>query len=397
MADLKERLAIQIAGFANLVPMKGALVVGDGEQSTYLTLDGASDGDVLTVDSTAPEGLKWGPGGGTPLTFSSGVRKTLNNVTNDLVTGDAVSALSVHTNGNGLISVGEDGSGDFEIDNGESGALFLMTGAGLVRLAQGSQKLEFTSAGVINLTGSAQLNITAGIDYVLNVGQDEYHSAVRDIFVNVGRHQVTDVPAGNLSFTNGGGKTSFVSANNFEVTDSSGNNSAINLNATTGGFIASNDQGSRYVILADGSMQISGGGTAAQIDISTSANNDINVTTNGTGDFNLTIAHDELHTVGRNFGVTAAGATGSFIDASNGNLTLDAGSIGGTGEVRLMPTAGAPAATRTFRIWNGAGAGQQDGNINPVGGTVIDAEVRSTVAAILDYLHGWGWVTNPSP
>ncbi len=62
-----------------------------------------------------------------------------------------------------------------------------------------------------------------------------------------------------------------------------------------------------------------------------------------------------------------------------------------------MPTAGAPAATRTFRIWDGVGSGQRDGAIQPAGGVVIDAEMRTQFSVLLDYLFDWGWLSNPVP
>lgn len=63
MSDLKERVGYMTGGNANLIPYKGALVVGDGDQTVYLMTDGHADGEVLTLDSTTPEGIKWAPGG----------------------------------------------------------------------------------------------------------------------------------------------------------------------------------------------------------------------------------------------------------------------------------------------------------------------------------------------
>lgn len=61
MSDLKERVGVMTGGNANLIPYKGALVVGDGEQTVYLMAETGNDGDVLTLDSSAEEGMSWQP------------------------------------------------------------------------------------------------------------------------------------------------------------------------------------------------------------------------------------------------------------------------------------------------------------------------------------------------
>ncbi len=63
MSDLKERVGYMTGGNANLIPYKGALVVGDGEQTVYL-MPSETDGLVLTLDSETAEGMSWQAAGG---------------------------------------------------------------------------------------------------------------------------------------------------------------------------------------------------------------------------------------------------------------------------------------------------------------------------------------------
>lgn len=146
--------------------------------------------------------------------------------------------------------------------------------------------------------------------------------------------------------------------------------------------------GANTLIDSGGSLLVSAGGSM-QFTADVGSNGSFVITTDGAGDVMVTSARDESHSIGRNLSMNMAGAAGSTISADNSNLTLDAGAIGGTGEVRIMPSGGAPAATRTLRFWNGAGGGQQT-VADPAGGGVIDAECRAQLIALLNALQLWG-------
>lgn len=126
---------------------------------------------------------------------------------------------------------------------------------------------------------------------------------------------------------------------------------------------------------------------AGQMDLSTIAGQNL-VLAAGQDELH-TVGRDETHTIGRNFSLSADGATGVTIAATTGNLVLAAGTGDAAGEVRISPTGAAPAAGLTFRIWDGAGAGQ----------VTIDTGISdsATLGQLLDALFAWGWITNPTP
>jgi len=345
MSKESNQIGRRTAGNANIVSILGDIISSDGIQALRVPL--GTPGQFLGVDLTQDCGLGWStPGGGGTLTFSDGVTRSADNVTNDLVTGTPVTEVDAvvnfatddstfqmnGTDGGIALTAGDDGSGRGTI--GILGGIVSIEGETSVDVDGGPGAVTLT-----NDTGDrVRVTATDGVELVTVAGNDI------SLDSNVG----IDVTAlGLIQITAGG---------SFGVTATD----AIQLNALgAGGF-------------------------------------GITLVTGGTGDININPNHDELHTIGRNFTLTAAGSGGVSIEATNGNLTLDAGPGDGTAETRIMPTVAAPAATRTFRIWNGVGTGQ--GTIlSPTTGTVVDVEARNALDALLELMHDWGWVTNPNP
>jgi len=113
-------------------------------------------------------------------------------------------------------------------------------------------------------------------------------------------------------------------------------------------------------------------------------------TASGAGaDIEVLAAHDETHTAGRNFSLTAQGSGGASVTAEIGNITLQAGTVDGTGVVRIQP--GTAAAGRQFQIFNGVGHGYQT-CAAPTGGAVIDAECRASLLALAQLFSNWGFL-----
>ncbi len=308
--------------------------------------------------------------GGT-FDVNAGIDATIDAVGNISLTSDL--DLSLSTTANGDINLDTNGTGDLNVTPNHDE--LHTVGRNFTVTASGSGGINLTSdGGDISLNSDqTDVNIRAGVV-----------SGAGDVVINSkgAANSITLEPllAGDVNLnTNGVG----------DVNVQSGG--TINMDATLGVTV---DTPASIALTSVGALSLTSTGGAIDL---TTLNSNITATTVGTGDIVVNSNHDELHTIGRNLTVNAKGSGGASIGTEIGNLVLDAGTVDQTAETRLMPRGSAPAATLTFRIWNGAGAGQQDGNINPSGGSVVDAEVRSTVAAILDYLHGWGWVTNPSP
>ncbi len=333
--------------------------------SSVADLDVTANGALMDVAND----IVLNPGGA--FDVNVGLDATIDANGNISLTSDL--DLSLSTTANGDINLDTNGTGDLNVTPNHDE--LHTVGRNFTVTASGSGGINLTSdGGDISLNSDqTDVNIRAGVV-----------SGAGDVVINSkgAANSITLEPllAGDVNLnTNGVG----------DVNVQSGG--TINMDATLGVTV---DTPASIALTSVGALSLTSTGGAIDL---TTLNSNITATTVGTGDIVVNSNHDELHTIGRNLTVNAKGSGGASIGTEIGNLVLDAGTVDQTAETRLMPRGSAPAATLTFRIWNGAGAGQQDGNINPSGGSVVDAEVRSTVAAILDYLHGWGWVTNPSP
>jgi hypothetical protein len=241
MGDTSNRIGFITGANANLLSTLGDILTSDGIQTIRIPL--GAPGQFLGVDLTADGGVSWqSAGGGASLTFQDGLTRAVDTVTNNLVTGQAVSAVNALSSGDVLVTC-ED---DLEIDNNSSGAsLIFQSGPDLVRLSQGSQKLEFTAAGVVNLIGSVAVNIDAGS--LLNLTGSGVRVASdpgTQLILGSGANTLMSV-GGNLQATIGG-NTSFtanVGSNGSFIATAVGTGQ-INLNGanqiglhTTGGSI----------------------------------------------------------------------------------------------------------------------------------------------------------------
>lgn len=430
MADLKERLALQIAGFANLVSQKGCLVCGDGEQATYLTTTGIPDGYVLSKDSTSLEGLKWVAGGGSSLSFTDGVTNNAGTVSNDLVTGVAVdevdaivnlsgtnSQLHLDTDGTVLLRSGDTGAGTEALTI--LGGAVTVTGENSFSATGGAGSATLTNATnsqfrVNGSTGDLELTTTApNTDIIATTSSSGNVDITSGSDANT--HLKLTAKGGQEFIQLGGGG----SANNKVIIQADGTganglvaitgSSAVNIISGAGnGGIQLNSQGSTGdinilsglgiqlsadglidVVTANGSIGLASG-PADAIGIHAGALG-VTLDTTGIGDININSNHDEIHTVGRNLTMTVAGSGGASLSTTVGNFTIDAGTGDEDAEVRLMPRGAPPAATLTFRIWDGAGAGQQ-AFLAPSGGSVVDVEMRSVFSQFMDYMVNWGWI-----
>ncbi len=333
MSDLKDRVSILTAGNANVLAAKGDLITGDGQQTVVKRASTGVDGQVLTLDSSQPDGLSWAAaapvGSITNVTGSDGVTVTtpsvgVRNATNDLVTGVQVAEINGNVTGDARIEVAIGGTGSFTVVNDQGNSELLLDGSGTVLLSKDASKFEIAPTGLITIdSGTANLHLDAG--------------------------------------------------------------AALDLDAAT-------------VVTVDAPGNISVVSSGGDVSLQSGTNADINLTSVGTGDINVTGSHDEIHTVDRNFSLTAGGAGGITLSATLGDIAMEApqndiimraGATGGTGEIALQP--GTTSATRTFRIWDGAGFGQKP-FVDPGGtGEVIDAEARTAILAISNALHAWGW------
>ena len=264
-------------------------------------------------------------------------------------------------------------------------------------------------AGIMNVTGSDGVTVTTPVVGVRN--------ATNDLVTGTPVAQVDAQSAGNIdldaanNWSATGGEIALASADAVDVTgagavtiESTGNNvdveANVNIILNSGGTLDI-DAGTNITVNTPGNFNVTT--NAGDIALGSSGGGDINLDTVGTGDLNATINHDEIHTVGRNFTVNAAGTLGINLDASGGdvsiqaeqtNVIIRAGNVGGTGVVQLQP--GTTSATRKFKIFNGAGAGQQT-VLAASGGTVQDLEARAAINDLLDALYNWGWLSQPNP
>jgi hypothetical protein len=238
------------------------------------------------------------------------------------------------------------------------------------------------------------------------VAHVEMNTAAGSVFA------LDDAGAGTLAAAAG---LDITAVNNLLLKSTTGNltvqaNAAAKLVHVLGALVTVESDGGNLHLISAGNTYLDSGNVNAFTSV---AKTTIQATDAGAGDIELdagrdllvnairdevhAVARDENHTVGRNFSLSVAGASGASIFTTIGNLNLDAGTVDDTAETRIMPRSGAPAATLKLRFWNGAGAGQQDGNISPAGGGTVDAECRTAVDTILGYLYAWGLVTNPVP
>lgn len=354
MSDESNSIRFRTGANDNLLSILGDLVSSDGARTFRVPM--GTPGQFLAVDLTAECGLSWLTPSGNLTTFSDGVTKALNNVTNDLVTGTPVAQVNAIANA-GDIDLTTSGATDINLT---SGLAIVATAAGLINLtAGGSFGITATDAIQLNALGAGGFGITlltGGTGDILVSSSDRVDIDANALLELTGSGiRIVSNPASVLIL--GSGANTLIAAGSALTATAGGNTSFTANAASNGGF---------------------------------------SINTDGTGDVSFNASHDETHTVGRNFALTAAGSGGVSIDSTNGNLTLDAGSGDGTAEVRIMPTVSAPAATRTFRIWNGAGDGQGT-VLTPTTGTVVDTEVRAALDSLLQQMHEWGWLTNPNP
>lgn len=373
MTDLKDRVGVITGGNANLIKDPGDIITGDGNQTVYLrnpNVGGASDGFALVLDSSTEEGLNWAPAAGgtglTDVTGSDGVTVTsptlvTRNATNDLVTGVDVAQVNMDSLGPVTIDAPA-GAGN--------GIALLATFSGT---ANENPKLTLGNSGG---AGAARATLGGNLALITSVVQSRLfqNDGVDSANVSVTSGAVTAESPKGMALVSG---VTLPALADGEIDIEALSDIRLNSDASitlTGGYV----DGSGNVNLLSGSV-------SGDIQINAQAN-----------DLLVTTGRDETHTVGRNFALTASGATGININAENGNTIIDAGSTDGTGEVRIMPTAGVPAATRTFRIWDGAGTGQQT-VLPPSGGAVQDTECRDKLQELLVALFNWGWLSNPLP
>jgi len=339
MSDLKDRVGVLTGGNADLIKNPGDLITGDGSQTVYLrnpNVGGASDGLVLTLDSTVEEGMSWQAGGGggggiTNVTGADGITVTtpsggVRQVHNSLVTGNAVAGVNMQTGGNMVAVV----DGDIQIDNNSSGAELLMSAAGEVKVSQGSQKFEITSAGVVNVAGSVAVNVQAGTDLTLG-------STAGD--VNVNADVGCTVTTGGLFQADVGGSAGIAAQDNVLI--SAGNN------GTTGLLTIQNNG--------------VGSGPACNIVIEQTGAGDIRLNT-GSG--------SAIATLNGSFEVSAIGDKIEFVASTF---------------VSIQPANG------NFKIFGGNGAAQHAPIADATGGAVIDAEARTALNALLAAMRDTGW------
>lgn len=435
MSNERNQISRRTAGNANLLSILGDLISSDGIQALRVPL--GTPGQFFGVDLTQECGVGWlTPGGGGSLTFSDGVTRTIDNVTNDLVIGTPVAKLEAVValaNVNAIIDIDPDGTINIRAGNDGGGDQPLNLLGGVVELA-GSGSANVTggagNASLTNLT-NARFRITSagGLDLLTTIPGQGFELNVTgaggDMQVEVNDRInliAGDNTTGGLQFTSNG--TLGI------ILETPGSNAvaAINLDAAGGGFLAANATGSRFVIGVNGSIQVTGAGATGAINISTSSNNLLSLASGGNaeltaagggasnGDIDVT-ALNTTGTLTLNGGTTnvrgrtgisispdingpaeiVTGGTGNLhLDATGtGQVTIEAGSSGGTGQVQVQP--GTASATRTFAIFTGVGAGQKNGAILPAGGAVVDAEMRAAFDTFVNYFFNWGWVTNPTP
>ena len=434
--------------------------VGGASDGKALILDSTQPTGLAWADVVAPGGISnvTGSDGVTVTTPGFGVRNATNDLVTGtpVAVVDAESLSTVDIVGAGDITVTANGGGDIVLDADNNVSL---TGGGDLQVTTNGATMDVVNDITLNPGGVLDANVggDATIDAVGNIGLTSdlditlTTTANGDISVTtngtgdlnvtpnhdeihtVGRNfSVTAAGAGGINLTSNGGDISLnsdqadvniragvVGGAGDVIINSKGAGNSITLEPLLGGAINLQTNGLGDVniqstgtlnvdtdlgvtvntpasILLDSVGALSLVSTGGAIGLTT-IDGDITVATIGTGDVIVNPNRDETHTIGRNLTVNAKGSGGASIGTEIGNLVLDAGTVDQTAETRIMPRGSAPAATLTFRIWNGAGAGQQDGNIGPSGGTVIDAEARSTLTTLLDYFHAWGWLTNPSP
>lgn len=316
-------------------------------------------------------GCPGGGGSGVTYTFSDGLTKDgSNNVTNDLVTGATVAHLNVVTTAGSALALDDAGAGTLA-----AAAELNITGANNVLLQSTTQNLtvQANAAGkLLHLLGAVTTLEADGGNLTLTSAGNLYGNAI------------------NAAAYSSGGKTTIQSTGGASDVEVDAGRDFL-VNSARQILLVGNGNATLTTGVSSGVLQLTGADA-----VSLTSLTDMTITTNGPHDMNINASRDELHTVGRNFGLSAAGSTGVSISADH-HVILAAGGTG-TGEVRLTPTGGAPAPTQTFRIWNGAGASQQDGTaLIPSGGGTVDVEARTALGVFATYLFNLGWVSNPTP
>ncbi len=246
--------------------------------------------------------------------------------------------------------------------------------------------------GITNVTGSDGVTVTTpglglrnatndlvtGVD-VAQLNVDSLGAAsidtVTQILLTAGTNLIGETVAGDIIFNTPTARNLTLSVNSQET----------RVVMTDGILIDATNDGSAAAAIGEIFLI-----AATEINLQSGNNEDINLTAPGTGDVTVAATGGDVNlSSGDDFGVSAGGSV--LILSQSENLTVQAGSVGGTGEVRIQP--GTTSATRTFAIWDGDGDGQQARTgVTPVGGVVVDAEVRAALSVLCDYLEAWGWL-----
>lgn len=322
-SDLKDRVGVMTGGNANLIQNPGDLLTGDGDQCTYLrnpNVGGASDGLVLTLDSTADEGISWQPGGGggggiTNVTGADGVTVStpslgVRQAHNDLVTGTPVANVAANTTGSANVSV---------TAGGGSVVVEALTGPVTIRTTGGG-------AGTVTVSGGTDVQVSAGRDMFFAPTRDETHT--------VGR--------------------------NWGVTAAGSGGAGIETTHPTSGTIE---------------LDVNGGGSIHLLNESGDSGDSINLECSGSAELLFSTA------------------SGNAVATINGLLHLEA--LGDNIEMVSNIRMRCQATGGDFVIFDNVttGAGRHGAIINAVGGAVIDAEARTALNTLLAAMRVWGWVT----
>jgi len=325
----KDRIGFRTQANANILNILGDLVSSDGIQAVRVPM--GIPGQVLIVDLATETGLSWvTPAAGTVYTASDGITLTVANFTNDLVTGTMVAELDVQATGDAVINVPATGGIVLDATTGSTAPV-----AGTINLVS-PVAVDITSTDVVVIADGGGLVLST--DPLSTPSPGEV-----DLFADT---LLNGVGSTGVTFTSLAGGMILTGADTVDVNANTGN---ITLQAG-----ATDNSGSVF---------INAGSTAGQVKL-----------------------------LGRKIDLTGTGLDIDIDgDVASVNIFADLNvKVDGTIETQIRSDGTVhiqTITTDTIKLYDGAGTAQWTPIADATGGTVIDAEVRTAVNALLAQLR----------